>query len=149
MFRLEPVLLSIVPPADGDAGFALTINATSADPQRRHGHDHGRAPGHGHHRDDAPAGADNAVDRRRHRLRLHRHRFRFQRCNDSPAACWRCGHRRRQPVSCCSAARLAAEQFVPAPEIALGHLAFAPAANANGAGYATFTFRSGRWRHRQ
>ena len=36
---------------------------------------------------------------------------------------------------------VAAGQFVPATEIALGHLTFAPAADANGGGYASFSFQ--------
>ena len=46
-------------------------------------------------------------------------------------------------------AAVSAGDFVSAADIAAGKLRFAPAANANGAGHASFSFRSGQRRHRQ
>ena len=138
--------LSITPPANSDAGFALTVTATSTEsPNGDAATTTVTLPVTVVAVNDAPAGADNAVTTAEDTAySFTTADFGFSDPQDSPAN----GLLAVQIATLPAAGQLllngiavAAGQFVAAAEIALGHLTFAPAANANGTGYAGFTFQ--------
>ena len=94
-----------------------------------------RAGRHQQHRHDA----------RRHALHVHRGRLRLHRSERQPGQCAdsRSGSRRCPAPARCTLSGVAvtAGQFVSVADINAGNLRFTPAANANGAGYASFTFQ--------
>ena len=139
--------LTVTPPADSDADFALTVTATSTEASNgdtattivslpvtvvRRGRRAGGQRRHGRHR-------------RRHALRLHDGTdFGYSDPDDSPANALAGVKIDGLPAAgqlLLGGVAVTAGEIVAAADIAAGKLTFAPGANENGAGYASFTFQ--------
>ena len=96
---------------------------------------------------DAPAGTDNTVTHARgHGVHLRRGRLRLQRSQRQPGQCAAGGEDHhaagaRARLTLTTAWRSLPASSSRAADITAGKLVFTPAANANGAGYASFTFQ--------
>ena len=147
--------LTVTPPANSDAGFTLTVTATSTEAANGdNATTTANLPVTITPVNDAPAGADNTVVTNEDTAyTFSTADFGFSDPNDSPANGLLAVQIDNLPAAgqlLLNGVAVTAGQSVAAAEIAAGHLTFAPAANANGAGYTSFTLPgAGRRRHRQ
>ncbi|HUL05884.1 MAG TPA: tandem-95 repeat protein, partial [Candidatus Acidoferrum sp.] len=138
--------LSVTPAANSTTGFSLAVTATSTESSNG---DTATTtvslPVSIVPVNDAPAGADNTVTTAEDTPYIFSAAdFGFSDAQDSPANALLGVHITALPAAgqlLLNGVAVALGAFVPAGEIALGHLTFAPAADANGSGYAGFSFQ--------
>src|SRR5262249_13406161 len=138
--------LSITPPANSDAGFSLTVSATSTEASNS---DTATTtvslPVTINAVNDAPVGADNTVTTLEDNAYTFKAAdFGFSDPNDNPANNLLAVQIDALPTAgqlLLNGVAVTSVQSVTAAEIAAGDLTFSPAANANGSNYASFTFQ--------
>ena len=138
--------LTITPPSNSTAGFTLTVTATSTESSNGDSATTtADLPVTVVPVNDAPAGSDaTVVTNEDTAYAFSASDFGFADPSDSPANALAGVLIASLPGAgqlLLSGAPVAVGQFVPATGIALGNLTFVPAADANGTGYASFTFQ--------
>ena len=138
--------LTVTPPANSDAGFTLTVSATSTESSNGDSATTTASlPVAIVAVNDAPSGADHTVTTNEDTAySFSAADFGFSDAQDSPANSLLAVEIASLPTAgqlLLNGVAVTVGEFVPASEIALGHLTFVPAADANGVGYASFGFQ--------